>query len=41
MGRKIPHYGKYSYLVFDGARNVSKGIWSTSESPMRVALEVR
>lgn len=34
VGRKIPHYGKYSYLVFDGATNVAKGTWPVSESPM-------
>lgn len=25
--RKLPHYGKYGYLVFEGATNVLKGSW--------------
>ena len=41
IGRKIPHYGKYSYLVFDGTRNVAKGVWKLTESPMRVSLEAQ
>ncbi len=28
--RKIPHYGKYSYLMFEGATNVRKGVWAAS-----------
>jgi hypothetical protein len=24
---KLTHYGKYSYLVFDGVRNTAKGVW--------------
>ncbi len=31
--RKIPHYGKYSYLVFDGGRNLAKGTWTANEGP--------
>ena len=29
LARKLPHYGKYSYLVFDGAEpiNIAKGQW--------------
>lgn len=38
IGELIPHYGKYSYLIFEGARNVGKGQWSTGESPLRVSL---
>ncbi len=34
VARKIPHYGKYSYLVFDGATNVAKGTWSATRSPL-------
>jgi len=32
--RKLPHYGKYGYLVFKGdiPRNVTKGTWSSSRS---------
>lgn len=39
IGRKIPHYGKYGYLVFEGDRNVAKGEWASGDSPMRVALQ--
>lgn len=33
--RKIPHYGKYSYLMFEGENNIRKGAWAASgNSPM-------
>jgi aminopeptidase N len=35
IGQLIPHYGKYSYLVFEGAKNVGKGQWPTPDSPLR------
>ncbi len=38
IGRKIPHYGKYGYLAFDGDQNVAKGEWPSGLSPMRVDL---
>jgi len=38
IGQLIPHYGKYSYLVFKGARNVAKGQWPALTSPLRVEL---
>ena len=31
--RKIPHYGKYSYLVFSGGTNRAKGMWEATASP--------
>ncbi|HEU5360789.1 MAG TPA: M1 family aminopeptidase [Candidatus Deferrimicrobiaceae bacterium] len=31
--RKIPHYGKYSYLVFSQGTNRAKGIWPPGSSP--------
>lgn len=31
---KIPHYGRYSYLLFEGSRNVGKGIWRDVDSPL-------
>jgi hypothetical protein len=31
--RKIPHYGKYSYLVFSGGTNRAKGMWEVTASP--------
>lgn len=40
LGRKLPHYGKYSWLVFAGsaADNVGKGEWATPDSPLNVNL---
>ena len=34
--RKLPHYGKYSYVAFQGAEptNVAKGQWPASGSPL-------
>jgi hypothetical protein len=34
--RKLPHYGKYSYLVFEGNEptNIGKGEWTVLNSPM-------
>lgn len=34
VARKIPHYGKYSYLVFSGEKNVAKGAWPVDASPL-------
>ena len=40
LGRKLPHYGKYSFLAFEGVEptNVVKGQWPTSDSPLLVDL---
>ncbi len=40
LGRKLPHYGKYSYLAFTGDEpaNVVKGQWPVIGSPMSVAI---
>jgi hypothetical protein len=36
LGRKLPHYHKYSYLAFEGNEpvNVVKGRWTVPDSPM-------
>ena len=36
LGRKLPHYGKYSYLAFDGEEptNILKGQWPAVNSPL-------
>lgn len=34
ISRKLPHYGKYGYLIFKGAQNVLKGEWVIVESPL-------
>jgi hypothetical protein len=40
LARKLPHYGKYSYLGFEGEapENVIKGQWPTTDSPLVVDL---
>ena len=40
MARKLRHYGKYSYLVFDGveAKNIAKGQWPVENSPLQVNI---
>lgn len=40
FGRKLPHYQKYSYLVFEGDEpaNVGKGRWPVLNSPMTVFI---
>jgi hypothetical protein len=34
IARKLPHYATYSYLVFEGTKNVEKGIWRVGPSPL-------
>jgi hypothetical protein len=34
VARKITHYGKYSYLVFQNGQNRDKGIWPVKQSPL-------
>lgn len=38
--RKIPHYGKYGYLLFEGAdpTNIAKGEWESVGSPLDVTI---
>lgn len=38
LGQLIPHYGKYSYLVFEGSKNVAKGQWEVTDSPLKIDL---
>jgi len=40
MASKLPHYGKYSYLAFEGDEpaNMLKGEWAATDSPLRVDL---
>lgn len=40
LARKLPHYGKYSFLGFAGDEptNTVKGEWPTSDSPLRLDL---
>jgi len=34
IARKITHYGKYSYLVFENGQNRIKGFWPIKRSPL-------
>jgi len=34
----LPHYGGQSFVVFDGARAVDRGLWPPAASPLRVGL---
>ncbi len=34
VATKVPHYGKYSYLIFDQTTNVEKGTWPVNQSPL-------
>jgi hypothetical protein len=40
LTRKLPHYGKYSYLVLygDDLKNVAKGQWPLTNSALAVRL---
>lgn len=38
IGQLVPHYGKYSFLVFEGSRNVGKGQWIVTHSPLKKRL---
>ena len=40
LGRKLPHYHKFSYLAFEGAEatNVAKGRWPVTASPLSAVL---
>ncbi|HET9262281.1 MAG TPA: M20/M25/M40 family metallo-hydrolase [Vicinamibacterales bacterium] len=40
LGRKLPHYGKYSYVGFEGTEpaNTISGEWLQADSPMRIDL---
>jgi Peptidase family M1 domain len=38
LARKLPHYGKYSYLAFTAGDNIAKGQWDVTDSPMIVAV---
>lgn len=40
LSRKLPHYSKYSYLIFDGDEptNIQKGQWPVIDSPLFIKL---
>jgi hypothetical protein len=37
--RRIPHYGRYSYLAFNHGKNLVKGTWEPGESPLKVLFD--
>jgi aminopeptidase N len=39
LGRKVPHYGKYSYLAFEKGRNCLKGNWDLGAGPLHRDLD--
>lgn len=41
FARKLPHYGKYSYLAFEGDEptNFVKGQWETTDSPLVIEFD--
>ncbi|HHJ19532.1 MAG TPA: M1 family peptidase, partial [Gammaproteobacteria bacterium] len=40
LSRKLPHYGKYGYLAFEGTapNNTLKGQWQTQHSPLTICF---
>ncbi len=38
LRRSLPHHGGMSYLAFDGAKALAKGVWPVGDSPLRRAL---
>jgi hypothetical protein len=40
LGQKLPHYGRYSYVGFEGVEptNVLSGQWQDTDSPLRLDL---
>ena len=38
VGFKLPHYGKYSYLLFADGKNVDKGTFAITNSPLQRSL---
>lgn len=38
LSRPLPHYGRESFLVFDGAKVLRKGLWPAGDNPLRRPL---
>jgi len=36
--RPLPHYGRQSYLIFDGARAVERGVWPAPGREWRLTV---
>ena len=39
LSRALPHYGRQSYLIFDGPRVVDRGVWPTQAPAFRLGQE--
>ena len=39
VGFKLPHYGKYSYLIFADGKNIDKGTFAITDSPLQRYLK--
>ena len=39
LARPLPHYGRESYLVFEGARMLARGTWPAQPQVWRLASE--
>jgi hypothetical protein len=39
--RKLPHYGRNSYLVFEGGKALERGVWEAEGSPLRADFRGR
>ncbi|MGF7176205.1 M1 family metallopeptidase [Azospirillum doebereinerae] len=37
--RPLPHYGRQSWLVFDGGKATDRGVWPVGDSPLRRFVE--
>jgi len=35
LARPLPHYGRQSWLVFDGGKVADRGVWPAGDSPLR------
>ncbi|UJS18686.1 MAG: hypothetical protein L3J17_06435 [Candidatus Jettenia sp.] len=40
LGLKIPRYGKYSYLIFADGKNIDKGTFTVTDSPLQRELRI-
>lgn len=39
VARRVPHYGRYSYLAFEAGRNTIKGNWDAEAGPLTRRLD--
>ena len=39
LSRPLPHYGRRSYVLFEGAKAIDRGIWPSGNSPLMITLD--